>query len=247
MIAYQVHTPVFEGPLELLLELIEKRKLEINKISLASVTDDFLNYVKTMTELKLGDISQFILVAATRVLIKSKSLLPMMELTTEEEGSIKDLEERLRRFQIIKSTMPALKTMFGQFVIFNRVGVPFMSVFAPDKNTNQTSLQEAGWRVINEMPKREFLPQVPVKKVISLQEMMQSLISRIEKGLQLSFKEFAKGDFKDKKEEKVHVVVGFLALLELVHQGLIQVFQDSLFNDITIDKPSIAEAVSKNI
>jgi len=233
---YQIKTPIFEGPISLLLDLIERRKLEINQISLAAVTDDFLNYVKTLTEFKLGDVSQFILVAATLILIKSKSLLPAMELTAEEESSIGDLEERLRRYQIIKSVLPVLKKQFGKNIIFYRQNVPFSPVFAPGKLINLKNLAEAVRQVIEEMPKKEFLTEVAVGKVISLQEMMHQLIDRIERSLQLTFKEISNGDFKNEREKKFHIIVSFLALLELIHQGLVVANQDRQFEDITLIK-----------
>ena len=242
MTTYQIKTPVFEGPLELLLEFIEKRKLEINQVNLAAVTDDFLNHLKTASELKLGDISQFILVAATLILIKSKSLLPAMALSEEEESTIAELEERLRRFQIIKSVLPALKTAFGQQVIFNRSGVPFIPVFVPDPAANLPVLRDSLRRAFDEMPKKEFLPQVPVRRVVSLEDLMRSLVDRIEKGLQMTFRDFTKGNFKSKQEEKFYLVVSFLALLELVNQGLIEVSQGGYFGEIAIEKPKAAIA-----
>jgi len=242
MTVYQVKTPVFEGPLPLLLELVEKRKLPINQLSLSEVTDEFLNYIKELEGLNLGDVSEFVLVAATLILIKSKSLLPQMELTPEEESSIKDLEERLRRLEIIKSIMPAVKNQFGKKVIFDRRSAPFIPVFAPDKTITLENLTEAAWSVINALPKKEFIPEARVANVVSIEEMMKNLIVRIEEGLRLSFKNLSSGkEFKDKREEKFHVVVSFLAMLELVHQGIISVHQESNFNDIAIEKVAVEQ------
>jgi segregation and condensation protein A len=72
--SFVIKTPVFEGPLELLLSLIEKRKLFINDIALASVADEYMEHVRTLSEFPMRDVAQFVLVAATLVLIKSKSL-----------------------------------------------------------------------------------------------------------------------------------------------------------------------------
>ena len=84
----------FEGPLELLLDLIEKRKLFINDIALAKVADDYVEYVKTVGDFPLSESAQFILIASTLLLIKSKSLLPNLELSEDEKGNIADLERR---------------------------------------------------------------------------------------------------------------------------------------------------------
>ncbi len=91
---YLVKTHIFEGPLDTLLSLIEKRKLFINDISLAQVADDYIAYIKSLNEFPIADSSHFILIASTLVLIKSKSLLPDLNLTTEEQESIDDLEDR---------------------------------------------------------------------------------------------------------------------------------------------------------
>ena len=82
---FEVKTSAFEGPLDLLLDLVEKRKLLINDISIAEVTDEYMRQVSLMQELSLPNTAQFVALAATLLLIKSKSLLPVLELTQEEE------------------------------------------------------------------------------------------------------------------------------------------------------------------
>ncbi len=88
--------------MELLLDFIEKRKLFINDISLSKVTDDFIGFLKEKSNFPLGLSANFILVASTLLLIKSKSLLPTLNLTSEEEANIEDLETRLKEYQRIK-------------------------------------------------------------------------------------------------------------------------------------------------
>ena len=98
----RVTTAVYEGPLDLLLELIEKRKLLINDISLAQVADDFIVYVNTQPHLPVGEVADFIALAATLLLLKSRSLLPSLTLTDEESHDIKELEYRLALYQLVK-------------------------------------------------------------------------------------------------------------------------------------------------
>ena len=80
---YKVKTATFEGPFALLLSLVEERKLFINEISLAEVTEDYINYVNTLGDVDPSTISSFIVVAATLILIKSKSLLPNLNRTDD--------------------------------------------------------------------------------------------------------------------------------------------------------------------
>jgi chromatin segregation and condensation protein Rec8/ScpA/Scc1 (kleisin family) len=116
--SYTIKTSAFEGPLGLLLELIEKRKLFINDLSLATVTEDYLNYMNKLGGLSPAHISSFVFVASTLILIKSKSLLPNLALTAEEEGDIKNLEERLRLYEIFSRLSNHVKSSFGKRVIF---------------------------------------------------------------------------------------------------------------------------------
>ena len=99
--SYIVNTGAFQGPLELLLSLIEKRKLFISDISLSEVTDDFINHVKNTSDFPMSQSAHFVLIASTLLLIKSKSLLPTLEFTEEETESMEDLERRLKSYPII--------------------------------------------------------------------------------------------------------------------------------------------------
>lgn len=238
---FNVKTHVFEGPLELLLSLIEKRKLFINDISLAKVADDYISFIKEFeNESKMADLAQFILVASTLVLIKSKSLLPTLDLSLEEQESIDDLEDRLKQYQKYKALSKHLKDRFGINIEYFRVPPKeTMIVFAPDKNTSVTRLHETIKAVLLSMPKKEFVPKAIVQKVISLEEMMENLADRITKSMKMSFKEFSGHGQKEKQVEKVNVIVSFLAMLELVKQGIINVRQDKDFHDIEIETQSI--------
>src|ERR1041384_5079208 len=106
---YTVKTSVFEGPLDLLLDLVTKRKLFVNDVSLAQVTDDFIKYLEEHEEFPMGESAEFILVASTLMLIKSRSLLPMIKLTEEEEESIHELEDRLTLYAKYKDLAQGLK------------------------------------------------------------------------------------------------------------------------------------------
>src|ERR1035437_6688374 len=98
--SYKIKTNAFEGPFHLLLSLIEERKFFINDLSLAQVTEDYLNYVNKLEKKNTSEISNFIVIAATLILIKSKSLLPNLNLTSEEESDIHNLEDRLKLYEL---------------------------------------------------------------------------------------------------------------------------------------------------
>jgi segregation and condensation protein A len=242
---YQVKTAVFDGPMDVLLRLIEERKLFINEISLAAVTDDYINYIRSLQEggFNMGEITSFIVVAATLILIKSKSLLPNLALSTEEESQIGSLEERLRLYQAAKDAGIFIKNTFGQNRIFARGEVfGFGPVWSPDPAITIPNMFAAIREVVNNLPKKEFLPAVSVVKVISIEEMIDSLTDRIETSLKMSFSEISKGgNFENNKEQKVFVIVSFLAMLELVRQGVVSAMQDNNFEEISIEKQIISE------
>jgi segregation and condensation protein A len=233
---FKVKTHVFEGPLHLLLDLIEKRKLFINDISLAKVADDFISYVNELEQFPIAESAQFILIASTLLLIKSKSLLPSLDLTDEEQISIHDLEERLKLYQHIRDVSVHIKDRFGKKIIFQKNPLKDIKpVFSPDESMTIPALLLSIHGVLENLPKKEFLPKVIVRKVVSLEEMIGSLTERIKRSMKMSFKDFAKVG----KEEKVHVIVSFLAMLELVKQGVILVSQEKDFEDINIESQAI--------
>ena len=234
---YKIKTPWFEGPLGLLLDLVEKRKLFINDLSLAEVTEDFLNYVKLLAESrsKAGEVSSFIVVAATLILIKSKSLLPNLDLTAEEEGNIHDLEERLRLYEQFRKLSMNVKSRFGKKIIFapleKKNGI---LIFLPDEQITKERMMNLVQSVLGSMPQKEKLPEVPLKKIVSIEEMIKKLTERIEKSVKINFRDFAKNG--KSREEKIVVIVGFLAMLELVRRGILEVKQENNFSDILIEK-----------
>ncbi len=228
---FSVKTDVFEGPLELLIELCEKRKLLINDISLAAVTDDYIARVSEMQERSLPHTTQFIQLAATLLLIKSKSLLPVLELTSEEEESIDDLEIKLRQYQVYRDAGIYLSSIFGTSMLYEAQYVaPSVPVFLPDEWCETSKLTQAMYDVLLNLPKKDIKPKVQVKPTISLEAMMESLKKRIEKHVKARF-----SDIRKEADEHKTVIVGFLAILELVKQGNILVRQAGKFDDIEIE------------
>ncbi|MEK7184783.1 MAG: segregation/condensation protein A [Patescibacteria group bacterium] len=234
--AFNITTPVFVGPLDLLLSLIEKRKLFINDISLAKVTDDFILYIQNRKQMPIEESAHFILIASTLLLIKSKSLLPILTLTEEEESDIHDLEIRLKIYKKIKEASVNINNLFGVNIIFQQSKQrTVQSVFSPDKNMNLLNISNTIKEIIRLLPKHEIIQKAIVRQVISLEEMIDSLTIRISRGLKIKFSEFS----SEHKAEKVNVIVSFLAMLELVKQGMIHANQDKNFGDIDMETTSI--------
>lgn len=246
---FKVQSKTFEGPIEVLLNLIEKRKLLINDISLSQVTEDYLEYIKSNEIKSLKDSSDFIVVASTLLLIKSKSLLPTLSFTREEKESIVDLEKRLKIYQKIKEGSDLIKEIIeqGNKKTFLPKKIPKIilrktkkkNVEIKSKNYTPTNIKQSILDVINNLPKKEeSLNKAVIKKVISLETAIDSLTNRIKESLQMSFKNFS--GYGNNKSEKVNVIVHFLAMLELVKQNVITVKQNNDFEDIEIETKEVS-------
>ncbi|MFA6257480.1 MAG: segregation/condensation protein A [Candidatus Paceibacterota bacterium] len=234
---YTIKMTGFEGPFGLLLTLIEKRKLHISDVSLSAVTEDYLNYMNKLGGLHYSDISSFVVVASTLLLIKSKSLLPNLDLTNEEEGDIKNLEERLRLYELFTKLGGNIKDNFGQKIIFAPLEKKNnVLVFLPDEQITKDSMMVFARDVVGAMPQKVFLPKVEVRKVISLEEMIDKLTERIQNSIKMNFKDFTGGGKQVTREEKVIVIVGFLAMLELVRKGILDAIQETDGGDIIMEK-----------
>ena len=235
--SFEIKTSGFEGPLELLLNLIESRKLSISDVSLAAVTDEYVAYVEKLGGVPIAESSQFILVASTLLLIKSKSLLPALDLSTEEESDMAELERRLKLYQKFRALSRALGKLFGANRLYpgSRTIQNEQIVFVPTSDLSLPALAGAMQAVLQNLPKQIFTPQAVIEKVISLEEMIDRLAVRISSALSLSFREWS-GMGKAKKAE---VIVSFLAMLELVKRGSLSVAQQAAFSDILIENERV--------
>lgn len=226
---FSITTPVFTGPLDLLLQVIEKRQLFINDITLAKVTDDFISYIEGKGDFPVGEIAEFIVIASTLLLIKSKSLLPNLELSPEEEGDIIDLENRLKEYKIFKDLSHHIEERFGKNVIYLRTEKSTQPIFTPSKEITKQSILESIRSVISAFPAPEKLPTKTVRKVMSLEETIEKLLKRIGQSFKTNFREFS-----GKNSGKENIIVSFLAVLELIKRGTVEVNQENHFGEIDI-------------
>jgi segregation and condensation protein A len=228
-----VKTSVYEGPLEVLLELIEKRKLLINDIALAAVTDEYIARINSLPEIPVGETAEFISLAATLLLIKSRSLLPGITLTEDESRDITQLEYRLALYQLIKESSTALGKLPNGY-LYEPLVREQTPLYIPDTSVTHSSLRAAAQTLLEGFPVHIVLPTVAVKKIISLEDMIENMAARISSAFTMNFKEFAG------KKERTEVIVSFLALLELVKQGIIKAEQEAHYGDITLQAHAVS-------
>lgn len=224
----------FEGPLDVLLDLIEKRKLLINDVSLTTVADEYIRYVANLPELPLGQTADFVALAATLLLLKSRSLLPSLELTEGEEHDVETLKLRLALHQLMKHAALELGRAQWSYAYPGQDRAP-APVFAPHSSMTIPAALQALRELISSFPAHTALPKTVVRTVVSIEEMIDRLTERVQKQMKLSFKEFA-----GKKAARADVIVSFLALLELVKQGIIRAHQSEDFGDITLESDDVA-------
>ncbi len=208
----------------------------ISDVSLSSVADDFLGYIQRQVAFPMGQAAQFILVAATLLLLKSRSLLPVLSLTKEEEGDVKDLERRLALYQVFRNAARGIAAL-GERMFFGGGSRVVDPLFTPSQDLSLQAIQEAARRALESAPQEVKRDEVAVKSVISLEEMIDRLSNRIEKAIQMTFRDFSGAHTADKRE----IVVGFLAMLELFKRGLLLVEQEQSFGDISIAYNGVAK------
>jgi segregation and condensation protein A len=227
--AYQIKIGQFEGPLDLLLQLTEQEKLDITRISLAQIADQFLEYVNNAQNITLEHLADFLTVASRLILIKSKALLPMLEFTEEEEEEIKDLEYQLAEYKKFKEAAKNLAKLWeSPKISFSKEGFLGLGVvFYPPENITAGDLAKTFSRVLGEIPIFEKLEEEMVKEVLTLEEKIEHLQNTLKEKIQTSFSELVAN-----AKNKVEIIVSFLAILELMKQKLINVEQGELFSEI---------------
>lgn len=230
---FRVIQEKFEGPLGLLLDLIEKEKLSISEISLARVTDDYIRYVKALEKVDPEELAEFLVVAAELMLIKSRSLLPSLKLSEEETGSIEELERRLEEYKRIRELARELKKLEArrEFISTREQYLGMKPVFYPPQSLTAARLGQTLAAILAVIPKLEKLAEEKIKRIISLEEKVSHIRAALEGALACSFSELVKG-----AKEKVEVIVSFLAILELAKQKFVEIEQKELFEDIVIRK-----------
>ncbi len=226
---FSIKTKSYQGPLEVLLDLIEARKLLVNEFTLSNITEDFIQHVRAQTTFPVEETANFIQIAATLLLIKSRSLIPDLELSDEENADVEDLKRRLSAYEKVREAARELSRVFGKRMMVPVGERPPEVVFTPARDLSVNALAEAMAQVLAARAAVEALPTASIKPLITIEEMMDRLAKRVQSAMTLSFKDFAAGT-----KEKIEVIVSFLALLELVKQGAVATEQFDEYGDIRI-------------
>ncbi len=223
----------FEGPLDLLLSLIEQRQLDITTIALAEVTEQFLAYLKALEHIDPTVLADFLAIAAKLLVIKSKAILPTLELDKEEEDSVQDLESMLILYKQFKEVAKYLKHLDNKRKQSFTRTLSFEEKinFFPDQEIKTEQLHSTILNILSGLKELDNLPKAKIKEAISIQEKIEHLRTHLTDKVETSLSELLKS-----AKNKTEIIVTFLALLELIKQKIFVANQETLFADVIIKK-----------
>ncbi len=236
---YQIATEQFSGPLDLLFNLIEKDQLDISRISLAKVTDEFLKYLDQFEEERPpAEIADFLYLASKLIYIKSTILLPYIN--PEDEEEISDLEKELRLYKEFQETTKIIRKILAKknFLFSREKFFLSGSFFMPPKNVNVKKIFEAFNLVVKDFEKELMIVQKIRKKAISLAEKIEEIKNILQQVEKLNLSSFIK-----EKKTKAEIVVIFLAVLELVKRGIADLKQEKIFGEINVTTAKKVETI----
>jgi segregation and condensation protein A len=240
-----VKLQVFEGPLDLLLYLIEKNKVNIYDIPIVEITNQYMEYLTEMKKRDLNILSEFLVMAATLIDIKSKMLLPSNPDEEEvEEDPRAELVQQLLEYKMYKCMAYELKDrqIDAERVMFKAPTIPDEVAAFEEPVDLEELVSDVTLAKLNEIFQSIMKKQVdkidPVrskfgkiqKEEVSLEERMNYLEDYAKTHRQFSFRNLLEG-----QSGKMEVIVTFLAILELMKTGKIFIYQDHIFDDIRID------------
>lgn len=232
--AYSISIEKFEGPLDLLLQLVESEKLEISQISLTQVTGPFLEHVQANRgHIPPEELADFLVVAAKLVYLKSKILLPYLQDAELEEGP--DLETQLRMYKAFAEAAVRLGQMEASglraYPRARRLQIVAEAEFIPPPGVTGALLKELFSKVIKKLEPIIRLPEAALRRTVTIEEKISQLRKRVTDLLRVSVHKFL-----SESQDRHELVVSFLALLELVKQRMVTYEQPELFHDIHLTR-----------
>lgn len=238
---YEVEVGTFSGPLDALLELVERDKLDINDIALATVTTDFMRYVAELakspeprTVSVVHAIADFLTVATRLLLLKSRALLPGEEVEGLDSEDPEMLAEQLRAYQAVKPALVAFRKAYAKREpLVARSYLKGMRgsthVFAPPQGLGVAHLHEAASRVLQLATAIAKEVTEVTSRVITMQKAISELVHRLATSGATRFSELVAG-----KSGSDRIVV-FLAALHLARDQRVSLMQDEPFSDIVLE------------
>jgi segregation and condensation protein A len=231
--SYNIKTSVYQGPLDLLLQLIENAELDITSLALAQVTDQYIKHLETMQDLPADEISAFLVIAAKLIQIKSEALLPRQASYSEDDEDLGDeLARQLiayKRYKEIAEILAVRKDHGYQSYI--RLTAPHVEIH------EELDLEGFGIRELFDLASNLFQKELQRKSIstvverpkITIREKINEISDYFLRSKEITFSEFLGENFT-----RLDIVISFLALLELIKGKYVEVIQDAIFDEIKI-------------
>jgi segregation and condensation protein A len=248
MEGYRINTSVYEGPLDLLLDLIEKAQLDITKLALSQVTDQYLAYMRNLVECGPAEVSAFLVIAARLVLIKSMALLPHQSVPDrfeKEEDDGEALAQQLiqyRRFKQLAAWLADRENAGLHTYLRLASPAPRFEPRLDMENITLDDLVKAAYNVFTAKGDLPALSKVISMPRITIREKIQAIVEALHRDGRTTFRRLAGS------QTKLELVITFLALLELIKRSVIEVEQTTLFGEIDLraiaslaDNPDVPE------
>ena len=234
--AFQLTVPLpagaFEGPLDLLLHLIERNELDVTEVSLLQVTEQYLAYLRAAEEINLGALADFVAIGARLLLLKSRALLPHDEEEFEvEEDEGEDLVKALREYRRFKEAAEFLRERDTGHQTYRReVAPPQVALPSGLDRVTLDSLVDVLREVMERLPEEEPTGVLAPERV-RLRDRLRGVVELLEREGRTSFRQLV-----EHATSRVTVIVDFLAILELIKSRYLEATQSERFGDIDLVK-----------
>lgn len=244
--SYEVELPVFQGPLDLLLSLIEHEELDITKVALAQVTNQYLAYLDVITETDPDELTDFLVIAAKLILIKSQTLLPRPPpsvVEDEEEDVGDELARQLRIYKRFKEIAAQLREveMAGRRNFVRLAPLPKIEPKLIPGEVSLAELLAAAHHALAIKPLEPDVDEVVSPEIFTIGQQMAHIWREITINASVSFQKLL-----SQNRSRIEVIVTLLAVLELIKRLVIKVKQLDAYGDIIIGKnensPELTEA-----
>jgi len=248
MNTYTIKLQQFEGPFDLLLFFIERDELDIYDIPIAKITEDFLDYIRHMEQMNIDLASEFILVAATLIRIKAKMLLPRKELDENnlEIDPRKELVQRLLEYKSIKDVIDGFSSMEDD----QYFRIPRGNIKSEFESLAQKALIDAEWETLNlfnlmkvfqrVMDRLNEAPKAVVHRIFNYEYDIEKEQNRILDNIRSQRKVHFELLF-DTCENRIHAIVVFLGILELVNLQKLHLVKGNLINQFWLEEKQVEE------
>ena len=232
----QIKIENFEGPLDLLCHLIDKNKMDIYEINLDEITDQYLEYIDKLQEQKLGISSEFLVMASSLILMKSKGLLPSASGAQEEELTEEELIRRIVEYKRYKEITSSLKELYNKYsdTIFRKAE----QIELPKQNLETTYESQVIVSLYEDIMERfnvkknvnsKNIEKIAIRETYSVSTKVKEIFKALLKKPKIVFNKMYTGN-------KAETVTAFTGLLELSRRKKVKTEQDELFGDITVER-----------